>query len=256
MTAVTTCSDFGVQKNKVCHCFHCFLIYLPWSNGTECHDLSFLNVEFKPTFSLSSFTFIKRLFSSSSLLSIRVVPSAYLRLLIFLLANLIPAYTSSSLAFRMMYSAYMLNKQGENIQPWHTLPVLEPACFSMSNSNCGFLTCIQISQEAGKVVRYSDLFKNFPQFIVIHTIKGFGVVIKAEVDVFWNSLSLLMIQRMLVIWSLVSLPFLNWAWTLKFTVHVLLKPDLENFEYFKIQTKLKKVGETTRPFRYDLNLIP
>ena len=63
-------------KNKVWHCFHCFPIYFPWSDGNGCHDLRFLNVEFKPTFSLSSFTFIKRLFSSSSLSAIRVVSSA------------------------------------------------------------------------------------------------------------------------------------------------------------------------------------
>ena len=61
---------FGAQQNKVSHCFHCFSIYLPWSDGTGCHDLSFLNVSFKPAFSLSSFTFIKRLFSSSSLSAI------------------------------------------------------------------------------------------------------------------------------------------------------------------------------------------
>ena len=54
----------------------------------------------------------------------------------------------------------------------------------MSSSNCYFLTCIQVSQELGQVVWYSQLFKNFPQFVVIHTIKGFGVVNKAEVDVF------------------------------------------------------------------------
>ena len=54
----------------------------------------------------------------------------------------------------------------------------------MSSSNCCFVTCIQISQEAGKVVWYSDLLKNFPQFVVIHTVKGFGIVSKAEVDVF------------------------------------------------------------------------
>ena len=70
------------------------------------------------TFSLSSFTFIKRLFSSSSLSAIRVVSSAYLRLLMFLPAIWIPACASSSLAFRMMYySACKLNKQGDNIQP-------------------------------------------------------------------------------------------------------------------------------------------
>ena len=84
MAAITICSDFGAQKNKVWHCFHCFPIYLPWSDGTGCHDLSFWMLNFKPTFSLSSFTFIKRLFSSSSLSAIRVMSSAYLRLLIFL----------------------------------------------------------------------------------------------------------------------------------------------------------------------------
>ena len=85
-----------------------------------CHDLRFLNVSFKPTFSLSTFTFIKRLFSPSSLSAISVVSSAYLRLLIFLLATLIPACASSSPAFLMIYSAYKLNKQGDNIQPWRT----------------------------------------------------------------------------------------------------------------------------------------
>ena len=74
----------------------------------------------QPTFSLSVFIFIKSLFSSSSLYAIRVVSSAYLRLLICLLAILIPTCASSNLAFHVMYSAYKLNKQGENILPWHT----------------------------------------------------------------------------------------------------------------------------------------
>ena len=56
----------------------------------------------------------------------------------------------------------------------------------MSSSNCCFLTCIQISQEAGQVVWYAQLFQNFPQFIVIHTVEGFGIVNKAEIDVFWG----------------------------------------------------------------------
>ena len=121
MAAVTTCSDFGAQNNKVCHCFHCFPFYLPWSDGTRCHDLIFFwMLSFKTTFSLSSFTFTKGLFSSSSLSAIRVVSSAYLRLLIFLLAILIPAGASSSPTFLMPYSAYKLNKQGDNIQPWRT----------------------------------------------------------------------------------------------------------------------------------------
>ena len=60
----------------------------------------------------------------------------------------------------------------------------EPVCCSMSSSNCCFLTCIQISQEAGQVAWYSHLFQNCPQFIVIHTVKGFGIVNKAEIDAF------------------------------------------------------------------------
>ena len=103
----------------VSHCCHCFPIYLPWSDGTGFHDLSFLNVEFKPTLSLSSFTFIKRLFSSS-LSAIRVVSSAFQRLLIFLPSVLIPACASSSPAYLLLYSAYKLNEQGDNIQPWCT----------------------------------------------------------------------------------------------------------------------------------------
>ena len=73
MTAVTTCNDFGAQENKVCHCFHCLPIYLPWSDGADVMILVFWVLSFTPTFSLSSFTFIKRLFSSSSLSAISEV---------------------------------------------------------------------------------------------------------------------------------------------------------------------------------------
>ena len=85
------------------HCFHCFPIYLPWSDGIRWHDLSFLNAELSASF--FTLLFIKRLFSSSSLSAIRVVSFAYLRLLIFLPAIFIPACASPSLAFLMMYSA-------------------------------------------------------------------------------------------------------------------------------------------------------
>ena len=88
--------------------------------GPDAMILVFWMLSFKLTFSLSSFTFIRRLFSSSSLSAIRVVSSAYLRLLIFLPAILIPACAYSSPAFLVMYSAYKLNKQGDNIQPWCT----------------------------------------------------------------------------------------------------------------------------------------
>ena len=79
----------------------------------------------------------------------------------------------------------------------------------MSSSICFFLTC----SEPGQVLRYSHLFQNFPQFIVIHTVKGFGIVNKAEIDVFWNSLAFSMSQQMLAIWFLLPLPFLKPAWT-------------------------------------------
>ena len=145
MAAVTICSDFGAPKIEVCHCFHCFPIYLPWSDGTRSMILVFWMLSFKTTFSLSSFTFI-----------------CILRLLIFLPSILIPVYATSSPAFLMMYSAYKLNKQGDNIQPWHIPFPISNQSGSMSSSNCSFLTCIQISQEAGQVVWYSHPFQNFP----------------------------------------------------------------------------------------------
>ena len=117
MATLTILSDFGAQENKICHYF---LFYLPWSDGTGCHDFSFWMLNFKPAFSLSSFTLIKKLFSSSSLSAIRILSSAYVRLLIFLPAVLIPTCDSSSLEFHMMYSAYKLNKQNEDLQPCHT----------------------------------------------------------------------------------------------------------------------------------------
>ena len=115
--AVTIYSDFGAQKNKVSHCFHCSPSICHEVMGPDAVILVFLMLSFKPTFSVYSFTFIKRLFSSSSLSAIRVVSSAYLRLLIFLPAILIPACASYSPGFLMMYSACKLNKQGDNIQP-------------------------------------------------------------------------------------------------------------------------------------------
>ena len=66
----------------------------------------------------------------------------------------------------------------------YSFPHFEPVCCAMSNSNCCFLTCIQVSQEAGKVAWYFHLFKNFPEFVVIHTVKGFSIVNEGEVDVF------------------------------------------------------------------------
>ena len=103
----------------------------------------------------------------------------------------------------------------------------------MSSSNCCFLTCIQISQEADQVVWYSHLFQNCPQFIVINTVKGFGIVNKAEIDVFLE-LSCFFhdpadVGNLIFGSSAFSKSSLN-IW--KFMVHVLLKPGLENFEYY------------------------
>ena len=127
----------------------------------------------------------------------------------------------------------------------YSFSYLEPVCCSMSSSNCCFLTCIQISQEADRVVWYSYLLKNFPQYIVIHTVKGFGIVNKAEIDVFLELScffdDLVDIGNLVSGSSAFSSTSLNW----KFTVHVLLKPGLENFEYY-----------FTRPFIYDRNQIP
>ena len=100
-----------------------------------------------------------------------------MRLLIFLSAVLILGWASSSPAFYIMYSAYKLNKQGDNIKPWR-------APFPILNQSVVPCLVLQISQGADKVVRYSHLFKNVSQFVVIHTVKSFSVINKAEVDVF------------------------------------------------------------------------
>ena len=82
----------------------------------------------------------------------------------------------------------------------------------MSSSNCCFLTCIQISLEAGQVIWYSHLLKNFPQLVVIYIVKGFSIVNEAEVDFSLEFSLFFYDQRMLEIWCLVPLPFLNLAW--------------------------------------------
>ena len=115
----------------------------------------------------------------------------------------------------------------------YSFSYLEPVCCSRSSSNYCLLTCIQVSQEAGQVVWYSHLLKNFPQFAVIHTVKGFGVVNKAEVDVFLE-LSCIFddpadVGNLISGSSAFSKTSLN-VW--KFMVHILLKPGLENFEHY------------------------
>ena len=114
----------------------------------------------------------------------------------------------------------------------YSFSYLEPVCCSMSSSNCCFLTCIQISQEASQVIWYSVLFQNFPQFVMIHIVKGFGGVNKAEVDVFLE-LSCFFddpgdVGSLISGSSAFSKSSLH-IW--KFSVHELLKPSLKGFEH-------------------------
>ena len=114
----------------------------------------------------------------------------------------------------------------------YSFPNFERDHCCMSSSNCCFLTCIQISQEAGQVVWHSHLLKNFSQFVVVHTVKGFGIVNKAEIDVFLelscffhNPVDVGNLISGSSAFSKISLNIWN------FTVHLLLKPVLENFEH-------------------------
>ena len=188
MATVTLRSDFGAQENKICHCFHFFPI---------CHEvmrqdamiLVFWMLHFKPVFSLS-FTLIKELFSSSLLSAFRVVSSAYLRLLIFLPAILIPAYESSSLAFHMMYSAYKLNKQGDSIQPWRTpVPI-------WNQSVVPSLVLTVESWPAYVFLKRQVRWSGIPTSLRIYhrflwsTQSNFNIVCEAKVDVF-SGISLL-----------------------------------------------------------------
>ena len=91
----------------------------------------------------------------------------------------------------------------------YSFPDFEPVCWSMYSSYNCFLICMQVFEEAGKVVWYPHPFKNFPQFVVIHTDKGFSIVNEQKSLIFWNSFTISMIQWMLVIWTLVPLHFQN-----------------------------------------------
>ena len=142
---------------------------MPWSLFSECWVLSQLfhsSLSLSPRGSLVLFAFCHK----GGVIRLSEV------------IDISPGNLDSSLRFiqpsiRMMYSAYKLNKQDDNTQPWGTpFPIWNQFVHSMSSSNCCLLTHIQISQEAGKVFWYSHLFKNFPQFVVIHIVKGFGIV--------------------------------------------------------------------------------
>ena len=181
---------------------------------------------------MSSFTFIKRLYSSSSLSAIRLVSSAYLRLLKFLLEILIPACASSSLAFRMMYSSYK-NKQGDRMQLWHTpFPIWNQSVVPSLVLTVASWPAYRFLRQQ---VRWSGIHISWRifQFVVIHTIKGFSIANEVEVDVllefscfFYNPMDI----GNLISGSLAFLKFSLDIW--KFMGHALLKPGLENFEYY------------------------
>ena len=115
----------------------------------------------------------------------------------------------------------------------YSFPNLEPVHFSMARSNCCFLTCIQISQEAGNMVWYCPLFQKFPKLLVSHTFKASNIVSEAKVDVFLEHSCFLHdltdVSNLISGSSAFSKTSLN-IW--KFTVHILLKPGLENFEHY------------------------
>ena len=122
-------------------------------------------LNFKPVFSLSSFTFIKRLFSFSLLSAIRVVSSAFLRLLIYFPTIVIPAWDSSNKAFHMVYSAYKLNKQGDNTVSMRSFANLELVCVPSHVLNCCYMyVCIY--------VYYCSVAKSFFTLLWSH---GLGV---------------------------------------------------------------------------------
>ena len=154
---------------------------------------------------------------------------------VFLWAILILPCASSSLAFCMMYSACKLNKQDDNTQPWQTpFPTWNQSVHcSVFSSNCCFLTCIQVLQEAGKVVWYSQFLKNFPKFIVIHTIKGISIFNETE-ELFFLEFSCFFYDPAnvgsLIPGSSAFCESILYIW--KFLVHILLKPTLKNFEHY------------------------
>ena len=139
----------------------------------------------------------------------------------------------------------------------YSFPNLEPVCCSMSSSNSCFLTCMQVSQEAGQVVWYSHLLKNFSQFIVIHTVKGFAKVNKAEIDVFLELCCFFddpaNISNLLSGSSAFSKISLN-IW--KFTVHVLLKPGLENVNKFGKLSSGHRTGKGQFSFQSQRKAMP
>ena len=167
---------------------------------------------FKQAFSLSSFTHIKRLFSFFSLSATRVISSTYLRLLIFLPAILIPGCDSSSPKFHVMYSAYVLNEQNDNIKPCRN----PDSILNQSTASCLVLTIA--SWPAYRFlriqVRWPDILTSLR---ILHRLfwstQSKPLAQSMKQMFFWNSLAFSMLQQMLAIWSVIPVPFLNQACT-------------------------------------------
>ena len=184
-------------------------------------------LSFKPVFSIFPFTLINRFFNSSLLSGIRVVSSAYLRLLIFL-----SACASSSPAFCMMYSEYKLNKQGDNIQHWRT-----PFPIWNQSVSCPVLTVA--SWPAYRFLRRQVKWSSIPislrifHFVVTHTLKGCIIVNEADVGVFLEFPCFLYdsknVGNLIFGSSAFSKSSLN-IWN--FLVHILLSPSLKDFEHY------------------------
>ena len=137
----------------------------------------------------------------------------------------------------------------------YSFSYLEPVCCPMSSSNCCFLTCIQISQEAGKVVGYSQLFQNFPQFLVIHTVKGIGIVNKAEIDVFLELSCFFHDPEDVGNLISGSSAFSKTSWNIrKFTVHILLKPSSPVWRILSITLLACKMCAIVQLFEHCLAL--
>ena len=186
----------------------------------------FWMLSFKPVFSLSSFTFIKRLFSSTSLSAVTVVSSAYLRVLIFLLAGLIPTYASSTLEFQTMYSACKLNKRGDNIQPWHTpFPIL----------NQSLVPCPVLTVASWPALRFRRRQVTWSGIVHICCDPHNQRLSCNQ----WSRNKCLSGILLLFLWSNICWQFDLWFFSKsslniwEFLIHIQLKPSLEDFEdYF------------------------
>ena len=202
--------------------------------GPDTMIFVFWLLSFKPAFSLSSFTFINRLFSFYLLSAIRVVSSPYMRLLILLPAILISAWASSSLAFHMIYSACKLNIQDDNIQPWHTpFPILNQSVVPCLALTIASWPAYRFLRRQGRWSDISISLRIFPQFVVIHTVKGFGVVNKAEIYVFLDLFCFF--YDPVDVGNLISGSFIfskSSLYTWRFSFHILLKHSLKDFKHY------------------------